>query len=106
MTHLAFAALAATILLSGTQSPPDSSLERLLACHDHGAGLERVVGVLYLVIAAWSFYGTAVNWGAPRLPGLLDDWLYPVVQPVARTLIGVWLWRSPPVVLSPAPVPG
>jgi hypothetical protein len=70
-----------------------------------GAGLERVVGVLYLVIAAWSFYGTAVDWGAPRLPALLDDWLYPVVQPVARALIGVWLWPSLPVTLNPAPVP-
>jgi hypothetical protein len=70
-----------------------------------GAGLERVVGVLYLVIAAWSFYGTAVDWGAPRLPALLDDWLYPVVQPVARALIGLWLWPSPPVTLNPAPVP-
>jgi hypothetical protein len=70
-----------------------------------GAGLERVVGLLYLAIAAWSFHGTAVDWGAPRLPPLLDIWLYPLVQPVARTLIGVWLWRSPPVALSPATVP-
>jgi hypothetical protein len=70
-----------------------------------GAGLERVVGVLYLVIAAWSFHSTAVDWGAPRLPPLLDTWLYPLVQPVARTLIGVWLWRSPTVALSPPTAP-
>jgi hypothetical protein len=68
-----------------------------------GNGLERVIGALYLLIAAWSFHGTAVDWGAPRLPALLDAWLYPVVQPVARTLIGVWLWRAPPLDLSPAP---
>jgi hypothetical protein len=66
------------------------------------SGLSRVLGVLYLVIATWSFHGMAVDWGAPPLPPLLDEWLYPVVQPIARTLIGVWLWRSVPVSLSPA----
>jgi hypothetical protein len=70
-----------------------------------GAGLERLVGVLYLLIATWSAHGTAVDWGAPTLPTLLDDWLYPVVQPVARFLTGLWLWRSPPVWLSPGPAP-
>ncbi|HET8623630.1 MAG TPA: hypothetical protein VFM14_08710 [Gemmatimonadales bacterium] len=70
------------------------------------AGLGRAVGWLYLVIAAWSFYGTAVDWGAPPLPGILDDWFYPIVQPIARTLIGVWLWRSSPVAFSSAQAPG
>ncbi|HEX2452006.1 MAG TPA: hypothetical protein VHJ69_12725 [Gemmatimonadales bacterium] len=70
------------------------------------SGLGRVVGVLYLVIAAWSVYGMAVDWGAPPLPSVLDDWLYPVVQPVARALIGVWLWQSPPLMLNPVRAPG
>ena len=70
-----------------------------------GTGLERVVGVFSLLIAAWSFHATAVDWGAPRLPTLLDQWLYPLVQPLARTLIGVWLWRAPPLDLSPASQP-
>jgi hypothetical protein len=40
MTHRSFAALTATILLSGAQSPPppDPSLEWLLACHDRAVG--------------------------------------------------------------------
>jgi hypothetical protein len=67
-----------------------------------GAGLQRIVGALYLVIAASSFYTTAVDWGAPPLPGILDDWLYPVVQPIARALIGVWLWQTLPVELVSA----
>ena len=32
--------------------------------------------------------------GAQLLPDSLDFWLYPLVQPLARTLIGVWLWTN------------
>ena len=39
---------------------------------------------------------------ATTLPALLDAWLYPVMQPVAHTLIGLWLWRAPPLDFSPA----
>src|SRR5688572_31993547 len=38
MTHLAYAALAATILLPGAPSAHDSTLDQLLACHDRAAG--------------------------------------------------------------------
>jgi hypothetical protein len=30
--------------------------------------------------------------GGPALPG--TDWLYPLIQPAGRTLVGVWLWRE------------
>ena len=67
-----------------------------------GVGLQRVVGALYLVIAASSFYTIAVDWGAPPLPGILEDWFYPVVQPITRALIGVWLWQTPALELISA----
>ncbi len=41
--------------------------------------------------------------GGPGLPPSLDAWIYPATQPLARTLIGVWLWHygddsmAPPV---------
>ena len=31
--------------------------------------------------------------GAPGLPEPLDTWLYPAIQPLGRSLIGLWLWR-------------
>jgi hypothetical protein len=38
MTHLTFAALAATIVLTGAQFPLEPALDRLLACHDRAVG--------------------------------------------------------------------
>ncbi|MGH7632066.1 MAG: hypothetical protein ACREOF_22245 [Gemmatimonadales bacterium] len=38
MTRLSFAALAATVVLTGAQAPPDPSLDRLLACHHRAVG--------------------------------------------------------------------
>ena len=30
--------------------------------------------------------------GGQLLPDAIDFWIYPLIQPLARTLIGVWLW--------------
>jgi hypothetical protein len=66
-------------------------------CHglalSRGAGLERVVGVLMLLAvpltaAIFLDANRSVTW----LGGLVG-WTYPVLQPVSRALLGVWLWR-------------
>ncbi len=31
--------------------------------------------------------------GGPTLPSAIGQWIYPVFQPIARILIGVWLLR-------------
>ena len=56
-------------------------------------GLSRVVGAFYAAAAALTLQIIVVEvGGAQLLPDALDFWLYPLVQPLARTLIGVWLW--------------
>jgi hypothetical protein len=58
-----------------------------------GRGLERVVGVLLLLAAPLTlgiFLGeyTSVTW-----MNSVTGWIYPVLQPVSRALMGVWLWK-------------
>lgn len=55
--------------------------------------LTRVLGVFYVVAAALTALYAAGEFGAPGLPEPLAGWIYPAVQPLARALIGVWLWR-------------
>jgi hypothetical protein len=57
-------------------------------------GLSRVVGAFYAAAAGLTLQIIVVEvGGAQLLPDALDFWLYPLIQPLARTLIGVWLWR-------------
>lgn len=59
-----------------------------------GRGLSRVVGALYFAAALLTLQIIIVEvGGAQLLPDALDFWVYPLIQPLARTLIGVWLWR-------------
>jgi hypothetical protein len=56
-------------------------------------GLSRNVGILYAAAAALTLQIIVVEVGGPQLlPDALDFWVYPLIQPLARTLIGVWLW--------------
>lgn len=58
-------------------------------------GLSRTVGILYAAAAVLTFQIIVVEVGGPQLlPDALDFWVYPLIQPLARTLIGVWLWRN------------
>lgn len=58
-------------------------------------GLSRTVGILYASAAVLTFQIIVVEVGGPQLlPDALDFWVYPLIQPLARTLIGVWLWRN------------
>ena len=57
-------------------------------------GLSRVVGGFYAAAAALTLQIIVVEvGGAQLLPDAVDFWLYPLIQPLARTMIGVWLWR-------------
>jgi hypothetical protein len=58
------------------------------------SGLSRVVGGFYAAAAALTLQIIVVEvGGAQLLPDAVDFWLYPLIQPLARTMIGVWLWR-------------
>ena len=56
-------------------------------------GLGRVVGAFLIAafLLAFSLIWREIGWGA--LPEPLASWIYPAIQPLGRTLIGVWLWR-------------
>ena len=58
-----------------------------------GRGLSRVVGVLYVAAAALTLQIIIVEVGGGQLlPDAVNFWVYPLIQPLARALIGVWLW--------------
>ena len=69
-------------------------------------GLTRIVGAFYAAAALLTLTIIVVELGGPALPPLLDRWFYPAVQPLARLLIGLWLWRNAdeaaPIDSSPA----
>jgi len=56
-------------------------------------GLGRVVGAFLIAafLLTFSLIWREIGWGA--LPEPLASWIYPAIQPLGRTLIGVWLWR-------------
>jgi len=56
-------------------------------------GLGRIVGGFFLAagLLTISLIWRELGWGA--LPEPLASWSYPLIQPLGRTLIGVWLWR-------------
>jgi hypothetical protein len=57
-------------------------------------GLSRVVGGFYAAAAALTLEIIYVEvCGRSVVPDAIGFWLYPLIQPLARTLIGVWLWR-------------
>ena len=56
-------------------------------------GLSRVVGGFYAAAALLTLQIIVVETGGGQLlPAAIEFWVYPLVQPLARTLIGVWLW--------------
>lgn len=59
-----------------------------------GAGLTFVVGAFYLAAAMLALLGISGELGGPVLPPPFDFWLYPLLQPLGRSLIGAWLWRN------------
>lgn len=57
-------------------------------------GFTRLLGVFYTLAALLTLIGLLRELGLPAPPPTLDSWLYPATQPLARALIGVWLWLS------------
>jgi hypothetical protein len=58
-------------------------------------GLSRVVGSFYAAAALLTLQIIVVEVGGGQLlPDAIGFWVYPLIQPLARTLIGVWLWKN------------
>ncbi len=59
-----------------------------------GDGLERAVAGFLFAATALTLVLLVREIGAPLVPESVLKWSYPAIQPLGRTLIGVWLWRS------------
>jgi hypothetical protein len=59
-----------------------------------GRGVTRIVGLFFLAAVALTLTNIAseLQWGT--LPEPLGSWIYPAIQPLGRTLIGLWLWTA------------
>jgi hypothetical protein len=57
-------------------------------------GLTRVLGFFYFAAAFITLDIISGELHGPTLPAAVGFWLYPLLQPAARFLIGVWLWRA------------
>jgi hypothetical protein len=57
-------------------------------------GLTRTLGVFYLLAVLLTLFYLLPELGIPVSLGPLAEWVYPATQPLARVLIGVWLWRN------------
>ena len=58
-----------------------------------GRGLTHVLSWLYFAAAFLTLTIFSGELYGPTLPGPVSAWFYPLLQPAARFLIGVWLWR-------------
>jgi hypothetical protein len=59
-----------------------------------GRGLTRLVGILFLCAVLLTLFYFLPEVGVPVSLGPLGAWVYPATQPLARVLIGLWLWRN------------
>jgi hypothetical protein len=69
-----------------------------------GEGMQSRRLASWVSAAFWAGAGlTAIyllpEFGGPQLRG--TEWLYPLIQPAGRVLIGVWLWREAAVESAP-----
>jgi hypothetical protein len=55
-------------------------------------GLEKAVSCGFFLGAGLTLLILSANFGGPRVPAALTAWLYPLIQPLFRVLLGVWLW--------------
>ncbi len=58
-----------------------------------GTALTRTLSWLYFAAAFLTLTIISGELRGPTLPPLVEAWLYPLMQPAARFLIGMWLWR-------------
>jgi hypothetical protein len=57
-------------------------------------GLSRVVSGFMIAVCFLSLCLLANEMRFPLLPDAVLGWAYPVIQPLGRFLIGLWLWRA------------
>jgi hypothetical protein len=57
------------------------------------SGLTRVLGFFYFAAAFITLDFISGELNGPTIPATISFWLYPLLQPAARTLIGIWLWQ-------------
>jgi hypothetical protein len=55
---------------------------------------DRVLALFYLGAMLLTLSLISAEAGGPSLPAAVGVWLYPAIQPLGRTLIGIWLWRE------------
>lgn len=60
-----------------------------------GAGLARTVGVFLMAAMALTLTYLLGELGISVLPEPFAAWVYPLIQPLGRVLLGVWLWYAP-----------
>jgi len=63
------------------------------------SGLTRYVSWGYWAASVLTLFYVGEAFGQNFAPALVD-WAYPAIQPLARGLIGVWLWRTGDVVFG------
>lgn len=68
----------------------NSALASLFA---RGRGLTRIIGIFFIAAVLLTLFYFLPEIGIPVSLGPLDAWVYPATQPLARILIGIWLWR-------------
>ena len=56
-------------------------------------GFERLVGILFLLAVPLTLIITLDGYAGMSLSGWIA-WSYPILQPVSRFLLGIWIWRS------------
>jgi hypothetical protein len=54
----------------------------------------RLIGLLLLAACALTLHNFSGEVGGPTLSGAPAMWVYALLQPAGRVLIGVWLWRA------------
>lgn len=57
-------------------------------------GLTRIVGYFFFGAVALTLGNISRELGWFTLPASIEFWSYPMIQPLGRTLIGVWLWKA------------
>ena len=68
-------------------------------------GFTRLVGGFFLAAFLLTLSILAGEVFGLSLPGPLNAWAYPAIQPLGRLLIGVWLWRKTPISVDGATLP-
>ena len=55
--------------------------------------LDRILSSLFLLGVPLTIFIMVSGYGGPSWPGVVVGWVYPVLQPAVRSLLGVWIWR-------------